>query len=177
MARSLLALRGIDAEATDVVSAGTGPLDYVSLFSKEDQLVVLGASAEGVAMLTAIREAEQALQQARIAASAPFKSELQDAIATFLEKNGDFLWEGQHYTFAEAVSERSALYYEGKKNAGRSSLRTTKMASYTKMNQERLLPKEDLELLASLENYLAPFNGFPAGHLIAAAPSSKVVTL
>jgi hypothetical protein len=128
-------------------------------------------------MLTAIREAEQALQQARIAASAPFKAELQQAIATFLEQNGDFLWEGTHYSFAEAVSERSALYYEGKKNAGRSSLRTTRMASYTKQNQERLLPKEDLELLASLENYLAPFNGFPAGHLIAAAPSSKTLSI
>ena len=177
MARSLTALRGIDNEVTSVTASGTGPLDFASLFSKEEQVMVLGESPEGVAMLRAIREAEQALSQARINASAPFRTELENGIKLFLAKNGDFLWEGKHYSFAEAVSERSALYYEGKKNAGRSSLRTTKMASYTKQNQERLLPKEDVALLVALESYLEPFNGYPAGHLIAAAPSNKVITL
>lgn len=177
MAISLSVLRNEELSSVDANNEATGPMDYISLFSKEDQMALLCSTPEGVALWTAIKDAEAALQQAKIAASGPAKEELSKSIARFLQQNGDFLYEGMSFTFVEAVTERTALYTEGKGNARKSSSRLSKMVSYTKQGQERFLSKEDAALLTALEQYLMPFNGVPAGHLIAAAPSSKSISI
>lgn len=177
MAISLSVLRNeASAVATDNNEVSS-PLDYISLFSKEDQMALLCSTPEGVELWQAIKDAEALLQQAKIAASGPAKEELEASISRFLQQNGDFLYEGMSFTFAEAVTERTALYTEGKSNARKSSTRLSKMVQYTKQGQERFLGKEDAALLEALEAYLKPFNGIPAGHLIAAAPSSKSVAI